>query len=137
MASTYYNSGAPRKSRDLPKAERLCGRERIGELFRAGGGGAAGKVAARALPNADGETRLAAIAGKSLGNAVKRNRMRQRLRAAFRMQKDKMPKGWDLALLARPGLLEAEWLELCRDAVTAAERAVRGATGPRRLPPHP
>lgn len=116
---------------DLPKHQRLRGRERLGQLFREGARGAAGKIAVRALPNDDGMTRIAAVAGKSLGGAVKRNRMRRLIRTAFRIQKDSLPGGWDFALVARPGLLEATWPDVMRDLVLATARAVRDATGSR------
>lgn len=122
---------------DLPREERLRGRDRIGEIFRDGTRASAGVIAARALRNPAGATRFAAIAGKAVGNAVKRNRMRRRLRAAYRTRKDAMPSGWDMVLMARPGLLEATWEQVCRDAALAAERAVRGGSGPRRSTPRP
>lgn len=120
---------------DLPRDRRLRGREGVGRLFTDGARGSAGRVAARALPNGLGYSRLAAVAGKSLGNAVKRNRLRRLLRAAFRLQRERLPAGWDFALIARPGLLEATWLDLKRDAALAAERATRAASGPRRPGP--
>ena len=121
---------------NLPKSQRLHGRDCLGGLFREGGRGASGKIAARALPNDTGETRMAAVAGKSLGKANKRTRMRRLIRAAFRIQKDSLPAGWDLALVARPGLLEAQWPDIMRDVAKAVERAVRDATAsPRRTPP--
>ncbi len=42
----------------LPKAMRLRGRERIGQLFAEGNGGNARRVLAKALPNPDGLTRV-------------------------------------------------------------------------------
>ena len=120
---------------NLPKNERLRGRERIGELFDGGARAAAGKVAARALPNGLDATRLAAIAGKALGGAVKRNRMRRRLRAAFRIQKDRLPQGWDMALVAKSGLLEATWQDVMRDVMQAAERVARKSSEPSPGPP--
>lgn len=111
---------------DLPKAERLRGRDAIGRLFEEGSAGACGGVLVRALrsPEPDGPSRIVAVAGKKLGNAVKRNRMKRRLRAAFRTQKDALPKGWDLALVARRGLVEAEWQKVMNDLRKAVERAV-------------
>ena len=110
----------------------MRGRERFAELFAKGRRAAAGNVAARALANPDGATRVAAVAGKALGNAVKRNRLRRRIRAAYRMQKDALPKGCDIALLARPGLLEASWRDVMRDVRKTVERAAKEDSSPRR-----
>ncbi len=120
----------------LPRSERLRGKENIGRLFSVGGKGAQGEVAARAVANALDHARLAAVAGKKLGKAVKRNRMRRRLRAAFRLHKEQLPKGFDLALIARPGLLEASWTEIVSAVLKAVEKAASGRDRgrPRRLP---
>jgi ribonuclease P protein component, eubacterial len=120
---------------DLPKSQRLHGQDCLGALFREGSRGASGTLAVRALPNGLDMVRMAAVAGKSLGKASRRSRMRRRIRAAFRMSKDSLPPGWDFALIARPGLLEASWREIMRDLAEAATRAVRaGSASPRRAP---
>lgn len=110
----------------LPRNERLRGRGCVSELFEKGGRGTSGTVAARALANGLEHSRLAAVAGRKSGNAVERNRMRRRLKAAFRTQKDVLPRGYDLALLARPGLLEASWSEIEKGVREAVAKAVRG-----------
>lgn len=120
----------------LPKSQRIRGKENMGRLFSVGGKGAHGVVAARAVPNELDHARLAAVAGKKLGGAVKRNRMRRRLRAAFRLHKEQLPKGFDLALIARPGLLEASWTEIVAAVLKATEKAASGRDHgrPPRLP---
>jgi ribonuclease P protein component len=121
----------------LPKAMRLRGRERIGQLFAEGNGGASRRVLVKALPNTDGQTRVAAVAGKKLGCAVKRNRMRRRLRAAFRTNRDRLPQGCDFALVARKGLLEASWPEVVRDVEKAMRAAADTPSGRPRSGPRP
>lgn len=120
---------------DLPKRERLCGHDCIGRFFASGRRGTAGKIVALALPNPDGDRRMAAVAGKKLGKAVGRNRMRRLLRAAYRTQKDVLPQGWDLVFMARAGLAEAAWEDVTRWTRQAAERAVAEASSGR--PPSP
>ncbi len=120
----------------LPKSARLRGRDRIAQVFAEGSGGAARRVLAKSLPNDDGATRVAAVAGKKLGGAVQRNRMRRRLRAAYRTRRDSLPTGRDFALVARKGLLEATWPEVVRD-VEKAMRAAAADTPSGPLPSRP
>lgn len=122
---------------NLPRERRLRGRDRIGELFAAGSGAVSGVVLAKALPNADGAVRIAAVAGKKMGCAVERNRMRRRLRAAYRTRQAELPVGHDFALVARRGILEAPWLDLVRDVEKAMRRAAAGdiPSGPPRSRP--
>ena len=121
---------------DLPRSQRLRGKEGVGRLFGEGSRGIAGRVLVRALPNDTGTTRIAAVAGKKLGKAVERNRMRRRLRAAFRTLKKTLPPGWDLALVARTGILESTWPDLTRDVTLAVERAITEGSGPNRSRPN-
>lgn len=121
---------------NLPKSERLHGRDCLSRLFGEGGKGSAGKVFARAIPGGDGAVRIAAVAGRKLGCAVVRNRMRRRLRAAYRTRKERVPGGWDFVLVARTGLLEAAWQDLARDVILAMERAVSDYSGQRRQGPN-
>ena len=119
----------------LPKSKRLCSRDRIGQLFGEGSKGSSATVLARALANPDGETHVAVVAGKKLGNAVLRNRLKRRLRAACRQQSDGLPAGLDLVLVAKKGLAEATWLNVMRDVARAVEQAAREASGPPRPKP--
>jgi ribonuclease P protein component len=107
----------------LPRAERLHGRKRISELFDRGAVGRSRLVLARVLPTGDAPARMAPIVGKKTGGAVVRNRVRRRLRAAWRAIKAEMPRGWDLALIARPGVATADFDALRRDARAAVLRA--------------
>ena len=64
----------------------------------------------------DGEPRLGLAVPKSVGSAVTRNKLKRRLREAWRAELDRVPGGRDYVLVARAGLPEAvdsrgiEWL---------------------------
>ncbi len=116
----------------LPRNERIRHRGRIAEVFRSGTRAGGALIAVRILANGLASSRVAVIAGKSLGNSVMRNRLRRRLRAVYRLHKDRLPPGWDFALLAKREALKAEWEVLCRDETETIARAVGGATGLRR-----
>ncbi|TGL61124.1 ribonuclease P protein component [Leptospira sarikeiensis] len=49
---------------------------------------------------------------RSVGKAVRRNRIRRRLRAAVTETAGFFPKGFDIAILAKPGLFEKDHTEL-------------------------
>lgn len=116
----------------LSREERLRGRRRIGRIYDEGARATSGRLVIRALPNGLDHSRIMAAAGKALGNAVKRNRMRRLIRAAFRIQKDLIPKGWDLVMMARTGILEAKWQDVLREVRGVAERIAGSAAGQNR-----
>ncbi len=54
------------------------------------------------------ETRFGLSTGRKLGGAVVRNRIRRRLREALRVLTPSLRPGWDVLIIARPGLVEAD-----------------------------
>lgn len=109
----------------LPKAERLSGRDRIAALFEAGEAAPCGPVLVRALPNDLPHGRVAVIVGRKAGKAHQRNRIRRRLRAAYRSVKERLPPGFDWAVVARRGAIDTPLPRLAEAIVAAAERAAR------------
>ena len=69
-----------------------------------------------AAPGAADRTRLAITTPRHLGTAVVRNRMRRRLRAAFRLHLDKLDPASDLVAHARKAAAQVTWDSLT-DAV--------------------
>jgi len=67
--------------------------------------------------------RCAFAAGKRLGGAVRRNRMRRRMREAYRAERKGYLQGCDLVLLARPEAMTATFTELCAAVRELMERA--------------
>ncbi len=53
----------------------------------------------RMLENPQGLQRLGIAAGRKVGNACARNRIKRRLREYFRLNRDKMPPGTDLVVI--------------------------------------
>ena len=80
-----------------------------------------------ARENGDGEDdpRLGIAIPKKVGGAVVRNRIKRQLREIWRSRLERVPKGCDFVLVARPGLAEAaeaqgfEWLSERVDEVVS------------------
>lgn len=56
--------------------------------------------------------RIGLITGKSLGNAVTRNRARRRLRAAVDTLANDLVGSWDAVIIARRPILKVDFLEI-------------------------
>ena len=110
-------------SERLPRRERLRGQKRFDGLFADGAVGKARLVLVRSLPNGLEGSRAAVVTGRRLGNAVRRNRLRRRLRAAYRLSKGGLPAGFDWALVARAGAEEAPWETFLADVRKACRRS--------------
>jgi ribonuclease P protein component len=75
---------------------------------RVGRSWAVGPVVLNAAPNGTDTLRCGFIVGKKVGNAVKRNRARRLMREAIRLRLPHLKSGWDLVLVARSSIVEAD-----------------------------
>jgi ribonuclease P protein component len=69
-------------------------------------------------------TRFGLSTSKRLGGAVVRNRVRRRLREALRVMAPSFQAGWDVLIIARPALVEAD-----HEALVGALRRLLGRSG--------
>ncbi|MFH1185777.1 MAG: ribonuclease P protein component [Chloroflexota bacterium] len=76
-----------------------------------------------ARKNETGRARVGVAAGRSVGNAVKRNRAKRLLRAAMHSLVASVPPGWDVVLIARPPLASSNYTEIREVLVTLLRRA--------------
>ncbi len=60
------------------------------------------------LPNDIGKVRVAVAAGRAVGGAVQRNRAKRVLRAGIQPLLERIADGYDLVLIARPGIADAK-----------------------------
>jgi ribonuclease P protein component len=54
------------------------------------------------------KTRFGFSTGRKLGGAVIRNRVRRRLREVLRVMAPSFQPGWDVLIIAKPGMVEAD-----------------------------
>ena len=66
--------------------------------------------------------RLGLTTGTKLGKAVRRNKVRRRMREIYRLHEDEMGTGWDIVLVARFRAVHAPYGELERSFLQLASR---------------
>ena len=98
-----------RDSRDYVRLTREGGR-RAGRYLVVLVGGQPEQAGARA-----GRRRLGVTASRKVGGAVVRNRFKRRVREVFRLQRELLPDGSDVVVIARPGAGQLSWPTLERE----------------------
>jgi ribonuclease P protein component len=76
-----------------------------------------------ALPNTDQVLRIGIAAGRSVGNAVKRNRSKRLLRASVHGMLSEIAPGWDVVLLAREPASTATYIQMKEALFSLLKRA--------------
>lgn len=80
-------------------------------------------VAARAEDEMSQATRIGFSAGRNIGGAVQRNKAKRRLRECVRPLMTVLPAGWDLVLVARKPIVEAEYGQIRQAVFQVLHRA--------------
>ena len=99
---------------------------KLNHIFRrlyATSGQANGYFVMYARRNRSDINRIGITAGKKLGHAVVRNRVRRRLREIYRLNEDKFAPGWDIVVVARSRCVDADFQKLTRAYLSLAEKA--------------
>lgn len=86
-------------------------------------GYANGYLVLYARPNRTAGNRIGITAGKKLGHAVVRNRVRRRLREIYRLHEDRFVPGWDIVVVARSRCVGADFRKLTHAYLSLAEKA--------------
>ncbi|MBN1153055.1 MAG: ribonuclease P protein component [Dehalococcoidia bacterium] len=95
--------------------------EQFTAVFRRGRACYGTLVAVRVLHNCLGLSRLGLVVGKKVGDAVERNRVKRRIRHIVGIRV--LPPGWDLVVIARPGIQSAQYRDVERELRQLLERA--------------
>ena len=90
-----------RGNQKFPKSVRVRSRLDFAAVYDRGLRIGDGCMALIALANDDSRTRLGLAVSKRCGNSVQRNRLKRRLREAFRLSRAELPTGLDLVIQPR------------------------------------
>jgi len=108
----------------FPRSRRL---KQQGDFARARARGqrvVCGCLIANVLPRPDRrEGRLGVVTGKTVGNAVARNRARRLMRESFRLHQRELTGPVDLVLVARPSIAGKKLAEVERDFLRVLRQA--------------
>jgi len=118
----------------FPRAHRLRHRRQFDAVYGHKAARHAGPLRVYGVPNTLGFNRLGLSVSRRVGNAVMRNRIKRRLREAFRMLRGKSPAGYDLVVVVRrhEPMAPTEYGRLLNQATERLDRHFRPpeATGP-------
>ena len=92
------------------------------KLYAASGHGN-GYLVLYARKNRTSTNRVGLTVGKKLGGAVVRNRVRRRLREAYRLNEGRFAPGWDIVIVARSRCITAEFDTLQESLLSLAAKA--------------
>jgi ribonuclease P protein component len=90
------------RSYTLPKSRHLRLPSEFAAVYEAKVRESRGPLSLYALPNELGHPRLGMSVSRKVGTAVRRNRIRRRIRESFRLLQHDLPQGYDLVVVVRP-----------------------------------
>ena len=96
----------------VSKLARLRNRKAFRNVYEAGRVISNFMIAVHYLSRTGQNHRIGFSAGKRLGNAVKRNRCKRRLKELYRRHQAEFPNGVDLIVVARKAMVNCEWEKL-------------------------
>jgi ribonuclease P protein component len=108
----------------MPKRRRLSRSGEFDRVYRDGSSHATRYLVLYSFPRRDegpeAEIRLGVSASRKVGGAVERNRVKRNLREAFWAASDRLPKGHDFVLVARPEIGEL----IAKDGLEGAQASL-------------
>jgi ribonuclease P protein component len=91
-------------------------------LYAKGKSAAAPSLAVYVRPNSSRRNRLGLTVGTKVGKAVCRNKVRRRIREAYRTHESQMAPGWDIVVVARVRSAFASYGEIERDLLRLLDK---------------
>ena len=120
----------PRVDRRFRRPDRVRLHREYDRVYQKGRRAAGRFVLLYAVPNGLDRTRLGITAGRRVGGAVRRNRLKRWVRETFRLHRAEFPPGCDVVVQVRPEASNAAHDALASDIRAAAGRLdPQGARG--------
>lgn len=91
-------------------------------LYAKGKSAASPALAVYVRPNPHRQNRLGITVGTKVGKAVRRNKVRRRIREAYRIHEDRISPGWDVVVVARIRSAYASYNELERELLRLLDK---------------
>ena len=115
-------SDAPRVGARFPRGARLTARKQFRDAYSRGRRAVTTTLAVFALPGAVATSRLGITVTRKFGTAVERNRVKRRLREAFRKHRAELLPPLDLVVNVRGDAARASFADLEKDFLTCVDR---------------
>lgn len=122
-AETLKSQAPLEPDRRLRRHQRLRANADFQETYAQGKSWAARTMVLWLHKAPDASLRLGVVSSRVIGNAVKRNRARRRLREVWRLNRHRFHGNVDVVLVARKNLLAATWEDVTLDLIWLARRA--------------
>ncbi len=117
-------------SQSFPKELRLLSRREFRRVYDEGERRSASIGAVFFRPNGLPRTRLGITVPSRVGNAVVRNRLKRRLREAFRLNRAAIPAGWDIVVNPREAVAKASFTSLVKELLRVFPSQAPRSRGP-------
>ena len=127
-ATVSRASDTPRH--DFPRAARLVRRSEYDAVYREGRRRTSREFAVFLRANGLDESRFGWSIKKALGSAVKRNRIRRRIREIVRLHRQEISPGWDIVIHPRTSVATAEFAGLTAELLKLLPRRARETASP-------
>jgi ribonuclease P protein component len=106
----------------LPRASRLLRRVEYDAVYKAARRKSSREFTVFVRPNGLDFSRFGWSIKKALGTAVRRNRIRRRLREILRLHRQEIAPGWDIVIHPRTSAITAEFSTLAADLLKTLPR---------------
>ena len=107
--------GCKRPDLSFPKEDRLLRRYEFLAATRRGRRYSTRYFLVFLRANSENRPRLGIVASKKVGNAVKRNYLKRRIREFFRLHKSRLPPASDMVVVVKKGIPYITYGEICKD----------------------